>query len=303
MSPWNEARFQLERFTELGMAIRRRRSSEGGRAVLWIHGLGESGLCFEPVICDPRLSDHHHLVPDLIGYGKSTWPEQPLSLEQHAASLDLLLDRLGLERVTLVGHSMGGVIGLYLSSRHRRRVERFVNVEGNISPADCTSSRSASAHSLEEWLDHGYDDFLDQLHARGAPAARSPARPKGATIGGTVESEGEEPGDAAETTEAPAVLRAYSASIHMADPRAFHRNSLELVRESDREDLAERQGTLEAPQLYVHGRPRGTGARSLELLEAAGIPTAAFEPAGHWPFLDQHEAFVELLSELLSHRA
>lgn len=273
MTRWNPSRFQLERFTELGMAIRHHRSAVGERTLLWIHGLGESGLEFEEMICDPRLADHHHLVPDLLGYGKSTWPEQPLGLSQHAASLDLLLDRLSIEQAVVVGHSMGGVIGLYLADRRRRRCQGLFNIEGNISPADCTGSRKASEYDSAAWLERGWDTQLDGLHR---------------------EAEDDDPG-----TERADVLRAYCASIRMADPRTFHRNSLDLVRESDAESLAIRLAELELPQVYVHGHPRGTGERSLELLHASGIPTHAIAPAGHWPHLDQPDATVDALLAFL----
>lgn len=273
MTRWNQSRFRLERFTELGMAIRHHRSPAGKRTVLWIHGLGESGLEFEPLICDPRLADYHHLVPDLLGYGKSVWPERPLGVSQHAASLDLLMDRLSIDHAVVAGHSMGGVIGLYLADRSRRRCEGLFNIEGNISPADCTGSRKASEHDPAAWLDNGWDSLLDQLYE---------------------EAESKDP-----RFESHSVLRSYCASIHMGDPRAFHQNSLDLVHESDAETLATRLGELELPQIYVHGHPRGTGQYSLDQLHRAGIRTHTIEPAGHWPHLDQHDALIDALIEFL----
>lgn len=55
----------------------------GGRGtVFWIHGLGESGLCFERVLARPELHGFRHLVPDLPGYGRRPWPfvDQPAEL-------------------------------------------------------------------------------------------------------------------------------------------------------------------------------------------------------------------------------
>ncbi len=276
---WREERFRLERFTELGMAVRRRTAEPGQNepakgTLFYIHGLGESGLCFERVICDPRLAAWTHVVPDMIGYGKSAWPEQPFSLERHAAGLDLLMDRLQLDSVTLVGHSMGGVIGLYLADRRRTRIEGFVNIEGNISPADCTGSGVAADQSLQEWLDGGFQAFLSDLYDPNDP---------------------EDPG-----SERNQVLQAYGASAHMSDPRTFHLNSCDLVRESAEETLAARLAELDLPQIYVYGAPRGTGERSQQLLTDVGIALSPLEPAGHWPYLDQHDAFVDVLVAFLN---
>lgn len=274
MSHWREDRFRLERFTELGMAVRRKSAEDARGTLFYIHGLGESGLCFERVICDPRLAAWNHVVPDMIGYGKSAWPEKPFSLERHAAGLDLLMDRLRLGPVTLVGHSMGGVIGLYLAERRRTRIDGFFNIEGNISPADCTGSAVAAGQSLDEWLDGGFHAFLNDLYQPNDPddpnAERNP------------------------------VLRAYGASAQMGDPRTFHVNSCDLVRESAEETLAARLARLDLPLVYVHGVPRGTGKRSQHLLTEAGIPLVPLEPAGHWPYLDQHNAFVDALVTFLN---
>lgn len=271
---WPEARFRLERFTELGMAVRRKTAVGSLGTLFYIHGLGESGLCFERLITDPRLDRWTHVVPDLIGYGKSVWPEQPFSLERHAAGLDLLMDRMGLGQVTLVGHSMGGVISCHLGDRRRSRVRGLVNIEGNISPADCTGSAVAAGFTLNQWLDGEFERFVD-----GYCDPRDP----------------EDPGD-----ERSEVLRAYSASARICDPRTLHLNSRDLVRESGTETLAHRLGRLDLPQIYVYGSPRGTGERSRELLQAEDIPLVELEPAGHWPYLDQHDRFVEILVSFLT---
>ena len=63
--------------------------------------------------------------------------------------------------------------------------------------------------------------------------------------------------------------------------------------------MAGRIAALAAPAIYVHGAPRGTCEGSLEQLESAGVERIRIEDAGHWPFLDRHEAFVAVLSGFL----
>ncbi|MEM9595681.1 MAG: alpha/beta hydrolase [Acidobacteriota bacterium] len=274
-TPWTEARFRIERTQDGPMALRRLRPASAPRGtLLYIHGLGESGLCFEALMADPRLAAYDHVVPDLLGYGRSAWPASPRGLAGHAADLEALL--LGLDvrgPLTVLGHSMGGVVGLLLASRLPGRFDGLVNVEGNLSPPDCAFSSLAAAYSSADWLAFGRARFLDQLHA----------------------SAGEDLG-----REDPQVIRGYAASIEMADPRTFHRGSADLVRESATETLARRLADLGLRQIYLHGRPRGTGDRSLALLDASGIPRRGFEVAGHWPFLDQPDAFAETLGGFLA---
>jgi pimeloyl-ACP methyl ester carboxylesterase len=119
---------------EHGMVVRR---SGAGPRVVWIHGLGESSVSFEPVVA--AMPGFQHLLVDLPGYGRSPWPEAAIGLEA-------LADRLAgwLEPDSIViGHSMGGVLATLLGER--TRVRSIVNIDGNISLGDCVFSSKAAA--------------------------------------------------------------------------------------------------------------------------------------------------------------
>ncbi|MEE8524579.1 MAG: alpha/beta hydrolase [Thermoanaerobaculia bacterium] len=249
------------------MYLRRLEAEEPLGTLLYIHGLGESGLCFERLIAEERLQGWSHLTADLIGYGKSFWAAEPLTLDQHATRIAELLERAVDEPVTVLGHSMGGVIGTLLAKRAPDQVGALVNVEGNISPPDCTFSSQAERYSLADWLAHGYDQILDGLYQ--------------------------------DQREDPAVLRPYCASIQMCDPRAFHLNASELVEWSAEEIGAASMAAIDRPAIYFFGVPRGAGDGSRGLLAEAGVEMVGIPHAGHWPFLDQHDGFVtELLAFL-----
>ncbi|MEO1370541.1 MAG: alpha/beta hydrolase, partial [Acidobacteriota bacterium] len=267
---FSASRLGLERSTELGMAIRRRRPESPRGTLVYIHGLGESGLCFESILCDPRLDAWDHVAIDLIGYGRSTWSEQPFGLDQHAASIELVVEKLGLGRVTLLGHSMGGVIALILAERGLIEIAGVLDVEGNVTLDDCSFSGQASALTEEAWCGEGYGTFLEALHGMAADGETAAAR-----------------GD--DSKERAPVMRAYAASCHYADPRTFHLDSAELVRASKTGQLAARRGAVDVPTVYFHGAPRGTGAKSLGQLGDAGVRCVPLGPAGHWVFLDQHD--------------
>src|SRR4051812_9764818 len=115
--------------SEAGMSVRR--TGEGPELV-WIHGLGESSTSWDPVLAQlPRFS---HTLIDLPGYGRSPWPSEPLSLDALADHLAAWLKARPL--ATLVGHSMGGVLAVMLAERGA--AQRIVNVDGNLTHADCT---------------------------------------------------------------------------------------------------------------------------------------------------------------------
>lgn len=268
MTSWPERRLEIAREEHRGLHQRRLHAvARPLGLLLYIHGLGESCLCFELLMADPRLVDWNQLAPDLRGYGKTGWAGEPPTLEQHADRLADLVRGLDVGPAVVIGHSMGGVIGILMAERHPDVVRALVDVEGNISLGDCGYSSRAAPYSRDDWLAEGWNEVLDQIYAH----------------------EGE-------STE---VRRAYGASIQMGDPRAYHLNSQNLVDVSKTETLAGRLATLGMPKIYIHGVPRGTCERSLVLLEQAGVPSAAVESAGHWPFLDQSEIFGAYLADFL----
>lgn len=89
-----------------------------------LHALGKSGSDWDVVA--PELARGRRVyVPDLRGHGRSGRPGK-YSFELMRDDLGALLESLGLDRVTLVGHSMGGVVGYLYAATHPERVERLV---------------------------------------------------------------------------------------------------------------------------------------------------------------------------------
>ena len=70
----------IRHLCECGMFVRESRPQGVCGTIVYIHGLGESGLCFERLIAEPRLDRWHQLAPDLPGYGKSPFPDRPTTL-------------------------------------------------------------------------------------------------------------------------------------------------------------------------------------------------------------------------------
>lgn len=78
-----------------------------GPPLLLLHGWPEFWLTWEPVM--QRLADRHTLIaPDLRGYGDSDKPAGPFAPDNHVPDILALLDALGIEKVGVVGHDVGG---------------------------------------------------------------------------------------------------------------------------------------------------------------------------------------------------
>jgi len=251
---------------EQGMFLRILGGPELEGPVLWLHGLGESGLCFERIVQHPSLASWRHLVPDLPGYGRSAWPSRPVALPDLASRIAGWLSSRGDPPAVVVGHSMGGVLGLLMADRHPSCVRALLNVDGNVTLDDCRYSGAAARWELEDFVRSGFDHLRDEIYQDGLD---DPAQ------------------------------RGYYASLRLADPEVFHQHARNLVALSAAGDLARRMAAMPMPTRYLAGEPHGASPRSVEALIAAGVPRSMVSPSGHWPFLDQPEAFAHLLGQFL----
>jgi pimeloyl-ACP methyl ester carboxylesterase len=99
---------------------------EGGDPpILLLHGLTANARFFDGLV--PELSPRFRaIVPDLRGRGLSSQPAAGYSMADHAGDVLGLCDALGLARVTLAGHSFGGLLATWMGVRHPERVEKVV---------------------------------------------------------------------------------------------------------------------------------------------------------------------------------
>jgi pimeloyl-ACP methyl ester carboxylesterase len=103
------------------------RSAGSGPPVVLIHGMVNSSRHWEAVAL--RLADAYTVIaPDLIGHGDSATPRGDYSLGAHAASIRDLLTAIGIERATVVGHSLGGGVAMQFFYQFPQRTERLVLV-------------------------------------------------------------------------------------------------------------------------------------------------------------------------------
>lgn len=103
----------------------------GERAFVLVHGMGGRWQHWLETI--PMLAEHGRVLAlDLPGFGESEPPAARVSLNGFADAAAELIRDLGLERVVLVGHSMGGPIALRFASRHSDLAEAIVLVGGAV---------------------------------------------------------------------------------------------------------------------------------------------------------------------------
>lgn len=96
-----------------------------GRPLVLVHGyLGGSRQWLDQM--SALAPDHEVIAPDLPGFGTAAALPGPDTIAGFASAVTDCLDRLGIGRFALLGHSMGGMIVQEIAARHGDRVERLV---------------------------------------------------------------------------------------------------------------------------------------------------------------------------------
>ncbi|MBN8953789.1 MULTISPECIES: alpha/beta hydrolase [unclassified Rhizobium] len=102
-----------------------------GDPILFIHGgLGNADIWGHQVADFSK--DHLVIVADSRGHGRSTRSQQPFGYDLMTADYVALLDYLKIDKVTLVGWSDGGIIGIDMATKHPEKLTRVIAQAANV---------------------------------------------------------------------------------------------------------------------------------------------------------------------------
>lgn len=256
-----------------------------GPVVLFIHGILGSQRIWSHLI--DRLDDNERvIVPDLFGHGDSGKPMGDYSLGAHAATLRDLLDRLDIDKVTLVGHSLGGGIAMQFYYLFPERVERLVLVaSGGLGREVNPILRSVTLPGAELVL---------QVVASGWVRSRAEA------AGRVASKAGWKPGP-----DLTAIWGGFTSLADQESRRAFLSTTRAVIDPGGQSVSAHDYlpDTLPIPTLIIWGsRDRMipawhalSGQRSIP-----GCHIELFEGAGHFPHLDDPDRFADTLRNFIA---
>jgi pimeloyl-ACP methyl ester carboxylesterase len=97
-----------------------------GHTVVLLHGNNFAGFYFGGPIEALRKEGFRVIVPDQIGYGRSSKPIIPYNFHDMARNTRLVLQSLRIDKVMVVGHSMGGMLAARFATQYPAMVERLV---------------------------------------------------------------------------------------------------------------------------------------------------------------------------------
>ncbi len=129
-----------------GHKVHYRSVGSGSPAVVFIHGW-TCDMTFWRLQSDAIAAKHRVLLVDLPGHGQSDKPPIDYTLELFARAVDAVLRDAGVERAVLVGHSMGGPVGLKFLRLYPKKASGYVAVDARfpVPPEDPAAIEKAKA--------------------------------------------------------------------------------------------------------------------------------------------------------------
>lgn len=97
-----------------------------GHTAMLLHGNNFGGFYFKAIIDGLTKEGFRVIVPDQIGYGRSSKPIAPYNFNTQARNTWLILQSLKIDKVMVIGHSMGGMLAARFATQYPKAVERVV---------------------------------------------------------------------------------------------------------------------------------------------------------------------------------
>lgn len=237
-----------------------RRHGEGA-PIVFLHGFGSTKEDYLDIAHQASFAGHPFLVYDAPGCGETSCADlSRISIPFLVKTARAVLERLGIPRFRLVGHSMGGLTALMLAHQEPDRVLSFVDIEGNVAPEDCFLSRQIVTHASDD-----AEGFLAEFSER---VRRSPS--------------------------SSSALYAVSVrhKVRAGAVRGIFESMVDL---SDHGDLTAKFLALPFPRMFMYGE-ENSSLSYLKTLAAGGVELAEIPHSGHWPMYSHPVAMWERIA-------
>ncbi|CAA7391571.1 alpha/beta fold hydrolase [Chryseobacterium fistulae] len=98
-----------------------------GKTIMLLHGKNFNGAYWEKTAKDFSARGFRVIIPDQIGFGKSSKPQSyQFSFSQLAENTKAILDELKIDKIIVLGHSMGGMVATRFTLQYPNRVEKLI---------------------------------------------------------------------------------------------------------------------------------------------------------------------------------
>ena len=243
---------------------------KGHPVILLLHGLGATSDSWQlqfPVLTENK---YRSIAPDARGFGQSTYPGGEMTADKMAEDMVALLNHLGIEKVHIVGISMGGILALQLALDYSDMVDKLVlvNTFAQLKPDN-------ASQFLYFWLRRILVNTVGLAKQAEAVTQRVFPNPD----------------------QEPFRQELYR-QIMQADPQAYRSS----MRGLGSFNVVDRLGEIFIPTLVITGENDTTVAPQRQRFLAEAITNAkqvVIPDAGHAVSVDQAEAFNQVLIKFL----
>ncbi|WP_343608075.1 alpha/beta hydrolase [Chryseobacterium oranimense] len=98
-----------------------------GKTIMLLHGKNFNGAYWEKTAKDLSDKGFRVIIPDQIGFGKSSKPKSyQFSFSQLAENTKAILDKLGIDKTIVLGHSMGGMVASRFTLLYPEKVQKLI---------------------------------------------------------------------------------------------------------------------------------------------------------------------------------
>jgi pimeloyl-ACP methyl ester carboxylesterase len=250
-----------------------------GAGVLLLHGFGDTGDMWVP-LAEALVRDHTVIVPDLRGMGLSSHPEGGYEKVAQARDLAGILDQLGFEKIALVTHDIGNMVGYALAALFPQRVTEWVVMD-------------APLPGIGHWDEMLKDPRLWHFNFRGPDVERLVAGRERILLDRFYNELSANPSRIDDATrDHYAALYALPHAIHNAFSGQFAAFAQDAV---DNRALVAK-GKLTMPVLAIGGdHSYGEGMVPLIQAAASNVRGAVIRNSGHWIMEEQPQQAIAIL--------
>lgn len=251
-----------------------------GPAVLLLHGFGDTGDMWQP-LAEPLVKDHTVIVPDLRGMGLSSHPEGGYEKVAQARDLAAILDELKIQKVVLVTHDIGNMVGYALAAQYPDRIIKWVAMD-------------APLPGLGTWYAQLTNPQLWHFNFRGPDVERLVAGRERILLDRFYNDLSANPAAIDEQTrDHYAALYARTGAIH----DAFSGQFAAFTKDGeDNKALFAKTGKLPMPILAIGGDHSFGALMSSELAHvASNVEGAIITNSGHWIMEEQPQQAVSII--------
>ncbi|MCA9893910.1 MAG: alpha/beta hydrolase [Anaerolineae bacterium] len=145
MSNWTEGDVSVN-----GIRLHYYRTGGEKSAVVMSHGITDNGLCWTH-LAKALEANYDVIMVDARGHGQSDKPDEGYSAQDHARDLAGLIEALELDKVSLIGHSMGGAIVGELANMYPDCVSHLILEDPAWFPRNDNRAHEETIKRMDDW--------------------------------------------------------------------------------------------------------------------------------------------------------